>query len=305
MTPLPYRTLSPFLRERFGERVQKITLDAGLTCPHRDAENKGGCIYCNEKGSGTGAYRLGKSLKDQIEEQILLMNRRYGARRFIAYFQSYTNTYGESSVLKSCYDSVLAYPQIAGISIGTRPDCMDEERLQLIAGYSMRYLVWVEYGLQSGNDETLLRINRGHDVKTFTEAVKLTSRFNLRQCAHVIIGLPGEGMDDYLATARLISSLPVTDIKIHLLYVAKNTPLADMLRAGEYTPLSLEEYAAAVVRFIANLRDDIIVQRITGDPHAQELIEPVWALQKAAVRHAIHDEFDRTGTTQGCEWVQP
>ncbi len=300
MTHLPYRTLSLLLRERFGERVQKITLDAGLSCPHRDADKKGGCIYCNAKGSGTGAHNLGKSLEDQIEEQILIMNRRYGARRFIAYFQSYSNTYGELPLLKGCYDVILAYPQIAGLSIGTRPDCIDEEKLKLIEGYADRYLVWMEYGLQSGNDETLTRINRGHDVKTFVEAVELTARFNLRQCAHVIIGLPGEGMDDYLSTARLISSLPVTDIKIHLLYVVRDTPLAAMFHAGGYAPLSLEEYSASVVRFIALLRKDIVIQRITGDPHPEELVEPRWALRKGTIRQTIHQEFDRSGITQGC-----
>lgn len=305
MTGLPYRTLNPVLRSRYGVRVQKITLDAGLSCPNRNPSRKGGCIYCNPRGSGTGALAAGVPLKDQIADQILHMRKRYGAEAFIAYFQSFSNTYAPLEMLKSIYDTILPYPEIVGLSIGTRPDCIDEAKLKLIDGYAGDRMVWIEYGLQSANDETLSRINRGHDVKAFIDAVELTSHFNLRQCVHVIIGLPGEGMDDYISTARLISSLPVTDIKIHLLYVVKETPLAAMLHAGEYTPLSLDAYCSAVTRFIGHLRSDIIIQRITGDPHPLELLEPSWALEKGSVRKAIHQELERTGITQGCEWDKP
>ncbi|HVN70838.1 MAG TPA: radical SAM protein, partial [Desulfomonilia bacterium] len=180
------------------------------------------------------------------------------------------------------------------------PDCIDAEKLKLIESYTPDRLVWMEYGLQSGNDATLLRVNRGHDVKAFIDAVTLTSHFNLRQCTHIIIGLPGEGVDDYIATALLVSSLPITDIKIHLLYAARGTPLEEMLHRGEYTPLTLEEYAGAVALFIAHLRDDIVIQRITGDPHRDELIAPDWALDKSRVRSAIHEELARSGITQGC-----
>ena len=300
MTGLPYKTLNTILRERFGVRVQKITLDAGLTCPHRDSFKRGGCIYCNAQGSGTGASGRGIGLKEQIEEQMQAMKRRYKAQAFIAYFQSFSNTHAPLDELKSIFDTILPYPEIKGLAIGTRPDCIDEDKLKLIESYTPERLIWMEYGLQSGNDETLLRINRGHDVRTFIDAVMLTSRFNLRQCAHVIIGLPGEGMDDYLSTARLISSLPITDIKLHLLYVVKGTPLEEMYRMGEYTPLSQKEYAQAVAQFIAHLRKDIVIQRITGDPHADELVEPKWALEKGKVRQAIHQELASSNIIQGC-----
>lgn len=300
MTALPYRTLNPVLRERFGVRVQKISLDAGMTCPNRNPDKSGGCIYCNAKGSGTGAFSQGLGLKEQIEGQMEIMRKRYKAQAFIAYFQSFSNTYAPLDILKNIYDSILPYRDIVGLAVGTRPDCVDEEKLRLIEGYSQNRLVWMEYGLQSGNDATLLSINRGHNVKTFIDAVDLTSRFRLRQCAHVIIGLPGEGEDDYISTARLISSLPITDIKIHLLYVVKGTPLEIRLLEGEYKPLSLDEYSRAVTLFIGNLRQDIVIQRITGDPHPHELLEPRWALGKGAVRLAIHQEFARSGITQGC-----
>jgi len=300
MTGFPYKTLNTILRERFGVRVQKITLDAGLTCPHRGSDRKGGCIYCNAQGSGTGAQGRGISLKEQIEEQMQAMKRRYKAKAFIAYFQSFSNTHAPLDELKTIYDTILPYPEIKGLAIGTRPDCIDEDKLMLIESYTPERLVWMEYGLQSAKDETLLRINRGHNVRTFIDAVTLTSHFNLRQCAHVIIGLPGEDMDDYLFTAQLISSLPITDIKLHLLYVVKDTPLETMYRLGEYTPLSQKEYVQAVAQFVAHLREDIVIQRITGDPHADELVEPKWALDKGTVRRAIHEELASSDIIQGC-----
>jgi uncharacterized protein len=300
MTKLPpYRTLSSFLRERFGERVQKITLDASLGCPHRGQDGSGGCIYCNAKGSGTGSLALGISLGGQIEAQMAAMARRYKARSFIAYFQSYSNTYADISTLRELYDSILPYPEIIGLAIGTRPDCVDIDKLSLINTYAKDHLVWIEYGLQSASDVTLKRINRGHDVKTFSDAVNLASTFDMRICAHLIIGLPGEGVEEYVATANLISELPVTDIKIHLLYVVRGTILESIYNQGEYTPLDMDTYAKAVAACIAHLRDDIVIQRITGDPHADELVAPSWALDKHRIRSAIHGEMARSGLHQG------
>ncbi|HQJ09132.1 MAG TPA: TIGR01212 family radical SAM protein [Deltaproteobacteria bacterium] len=295
----PYRTLSSFLRERFGERVQKITLDASLGCPHRGPDGSGGCIYCNAKGSGTGSLAKGISLSEQIKSQIAAMARHYKARSFIAYFQSYSNTYADVSTLKAVYDSILPYPEIVGLAVGTRPDCVDIDKLSLISTYADDRLVWIEYGLQSANDATLKRINRGHDVKSFIDAVELASSFDMRICAHVIIGLPGEGTDDYVATANLLSALPVTDVKIHLLYVIKGTVLESLHERGGYTPLGMDTYVKAVALFIAHLRDDIVVQRITGDPHASELAAPSWALDKSRIRNAIHEEMARAGLYQG------
>lgn len=295
----PYRTLSSFLRERFGQRVQKISLDAGLGCPNRDGSMEGGCIYCNARGSGTGALSRGMSLQEQIESQMSAMGRRYQARAFIAYFQSFTNTYADVPRLKGIFDTILPYPGIVGLDIGTRPDCIDKDKLSLIRSYAEDRLVWVEYGLQSANDETLKRIGRGHGVGEFADAVRLTAGFGLRVCAHAIIGLPGEGMDDYLATARLISDLPVTDVKIHLLYVVKGTALERMYQEGRYRPLDLDAYARAAAAFIASLRGDIVIQRITGDPHQEELAAPQWALGKTRVRNAVHRELEVSGLSQG------
>ena len=300
MPGLPYRTLSSYLRAQFHKRVQKITLDAGLSCPHRDSDRLGGCIYCNMKGSGTGALAQGIALKDQIESQMRIMAGRYGAEGFIAYFQSFSNTYAPLETLRSIYDTILPFPEIVGLAIGTRPDCIDEDKLDLIGSYADDRLVWIEYGLQSASNKTLKLINRGHTVEDFVDAVKLTANYPFRQCAHVIIGLPGEGMDQYIKTARLISSLPITDIKIHLLYVTRGTPMEELFLKGKYTPLTLDEYADAVANFIAHVREDIVIQRITGDPHPEELIEPKWAVEKGKVRSSIHQALASLGLTQGC-----
>jgi len=301
----PYRTFNAFLKTRFGGRVQKLSLDAGLSCPHRDAHGSGGCIYCNAQGSGTGKAAEGLGLKEQIETQMLSASKRYHARSFIAYFQSYSNTYAPLSRLKEIYDTVLPYPEIVGLSIGTRPDCVDDEILTLIASYADKRLVWMEYGLQSANDETLKRINRGHDRRRFQEAVALTARFPVRICAHVIIGLPGEGREDYLATARFIAALPVTDIKIHLMYVIRGTPLEGLYLSGAYTPLELDGYAMAVAEFLAHLPGDMIIQRLTGDRHPHELVAPVWALEKQRVMSAIHDCMRSRGLRQGSLLEKP
>jgi len=299
MTHILYKTFSSFLREHFGERVQKITLDAGLTCPHRNADKKGGCIYCNALGSGTGAIAKGLRLREQIETQMAFQTKRYNAKSFIAYFQSYSNTYAPLNELKRIYDSVLPYPHIKGISIGTRPDCIDSEILDLIGSYSDTRMVWVEYGLQSSNDKTLRLINRGHDSLAFSKASIMTHEHGLRVCAHVILGLPGEGIADWLETARFVADLPVTDIKIHLMYVIRDTPLEKMLDAGIYTPLTLEDYAEGVAEFLASLPPDIIIQRITGDPHPDELVAPLWALDKKKVLDEIHKRMNSQGVYQG------
>jgi uncharacterized protein len=298
----PYLQFSTFLRERFGQRIQKLTLDAGLTCPHRDAGKNGGCIYCNALGSGTGDLAKGIGLREQIENQIASQSKRYKAKSFIAYFQSYTNTYAPLDELKRIYDSVLAYPEIVGLSIGTRPDCVNGEILDLISSYSGKRLIWIEYGLQSSNDETLRLINRGHDSKVFSKAAILAHERGLRVCAHVILGLPGEALGEWLETGRFISTLPVTDIKIHLMYVIRGTPLEHMFEDGSYKPLSLKEYAEGVAKFIAYLSPEMVIQRVTGDPHPNELIAPIWALEKKKVLAEIHGTMTDLGLYQGKDY---
>jgi radical SAM protein (TIGR01212 family) len=300
---LPYRDLNAYLKKRFGERVQKITLDAGLTCPNRDGRvGTGGCLYCNPRGSGTGAWARGLSLPAQMATGMATMARRYGAARFIAYFQSFSNTYASRETLRELYDAALSFPQVAGLSIGTRPDCLEEDVLDLLAGYARDWLVWLELGLQSAHDRTLARLNRGHDVACFTTAVARAAAWGLPVVAHVILGLPGEGPGEMAATADYLARLPVQGVKIHLLYVIKDSGLARLHAAGEYVCLTADQYVQLVVDFIERLPPHLVIHRLTGDPHPEELVAPAWSLDKARILGRIREEFARRGTRQGSRW---
>ena len=276
-----YYDLNSYLRKMFGCRVQKISLDAGLTCPNRDGRiSTGGCMYCNSRGSGTGASRQGLSITDQIMRGKEFLKKRYKAQKFIAYFQSFCNTYGPYEKLKGLYQEALAIDDIVGLSIGTRPDCIDESVLTLIEGYARDYLVWIEYGLQSIHDRTLALINRGHDVGCFKGAVDKTRGRGIKICAHVILGLPFEDRDDMLTTAKAVAAMGIDGIKIHLLYVVKGTRMEKLYLEGKYRCLEQEEYVNLVCDFLELLPPDMVIQRLTGDPHPHELVAPEWSLRK-------------------------
>ena len=228
-----YNDLNTYYQSLFGCRVQKITIDAGLTCPNRDgAISTRGCIYCNARGSGTGAFDRGLSVTDQLLQGKSFLSRRYKAKKFIAYFQSFSNTYASPEILKRLYDEALAVEDIVGLAIGTRPDCVDEPVLDLLQAYTPNYLIWIEYGLQSASDRTLEFINRGHDVQCFKDAIKKTSNRGIGICVHVILGLPHETRDDMLDTAQTLADLRIDGIKLHLLYVVKGTILEAHYRQG-------------------------------------------------------------------------
>ena len=217
-----FRSYSSYLREQFGCRVQKITIDAGLTCPNRDGTlGYGGCIYCNERGSGTGAAGKSMSVTDQITAGKISLARRYKAARFLAYFQSFSNTYAPLPILGKMYSEALSDPDVAGVIIGTRPDCVPDDVLEYLGGLSSRHSVWMEYGLQSAKDRTLELINRRHTVQAFADAVQRTRRRGIPVCAHVILGLPGETIEDMRDTARFIARMDIQAVKIHLLYVVR------------------------------------------------------------------------------------
>jgi radical SAM protein (TIGR01212 family) len=302
-TDFPYQDLNSYLKGRFGQRVQKITLDAGLTCPNRDGRvGTGGCLYCNARGSGTGAWARGLNLPAQMKAGMAALARRYGATRFIAYFQSFSNTYAPQETLRKLYDAALAFPGVAGLSIGTRPDCLEDDVLDLLAGYARERLVWLELGLQSAHDRTLARLNRGHDVACFTTAVERAAARGLEVVAHVILGLPGEDAGDMAATAAYLARLPVQGVKIHLLYVIRGSGLARLHEAGEYVCLTEEQYIDLVVDFIERLPPQVVIHRLTGDPHAEELVAPAWCLNKSSILGRIREEFARRGSRQGSQW---
>jgi hypothetical protein len=285
-----YRDFNSYLREIFGCRVQKITVDAGLSCPNRDGSiGRGGCVYCNERGSGTGAAKSGLTITEQLEMAKAQLVKRYRAKKYLAYFQSFSNTYGPLGVLRMLYEEALAVEDVVGLSIGTRPDCTPDEVLDYLEELSRKRLIWIEYGLQSANDATLDRINRGHNVNTFLDAVRRTRTRNLPICVHVILGLPGESRKEMLETARFLASQDIQAVKIHLLYVIRGTVLARWHQTGIFQCLSFEEYTSIVAEFLTLLPSDVIIQRLTGDPHPDELIAPTWALEKQRSLNAIHN----------------
>lgn len=296
-----YRDFNTYLREIFGERVHKISLDAGLGCPNRDGTiSHRGCLFCDRRGSGTGAFiDRGLSIDQQILQAKAFIRERYKARKFIAYFQSFTNTYAPVYHLKALYDQALAHTDIVGLSVATRPDCVDREILTLIRSYQGDRLVWLEYGLQSSHDRTLRRIHRGHDVARFEESVYMTAEQAINICAHIILGLPGEDRDMMLETGRYLSRLPIQGVKIHLLYVVKGTPLDACYQRNEFRCLSRDEYANLVVDILELLPPEVVIQRLTGDPMASELVAPTWAREKQTNLRAIQETLERRDTWQG------
>ncbi len=295
-----YNDLNAYFRSRYGCRVQKITIDAGMSCPNRDGSiSKGGCIFCNAHGSGTGAFLKKLSITDQLLKGKSILSKRYKAKKFIAYFQSFTNTYAPVEKLQEIYDEALAVDGIVGLSIGTRPDCVDNEKLRLLQNYAGKHLVWIEYGLQSSNDLTLKRISRGHDFQCFKKAVEATKNRNIKICAHVILGLPGESREQMIDTAKAVADSGIDSIKLHLLYVVKGTPLEKLYKKGGYRCLKQNEYIDLVCDFLERIPDDLIIQRLTGDPHPEELVAPEWSLKKTETLSKIKDTLEKRDSWQG------
>lgn len=296
-----YRDYNGYLRQLFGCRVQKISVDAGMTCPNRDGtKGRGGCIYCNERGSGTGAFQKGLSVREQIASGKANLAKRYKAGKFLAYFQSFSNTYAPLTELKALYGEALEDPDVVGLAIGTRPDCVPDPVLEHLKSLSDGgRLIWLELGLQSAHDKTLERIRRGHDFSTFVDAVRRARQRQLPVCVHVILGLPGETREDMLETARILSRLDIQAVKIHLLYVIRGTDLEQWLLEGTHRCLSRAEYAALVADFVSLLPPSVIIQRLTGDPHPQELAAPMWALEKHKNLQAVLQHMSEHDLHQG------
>lgn len=295
-----YNDLNSWLQHRYGCRVHKISIDAGLSCPNRDGTiSSSGCIYCNALGSGTGAHAKGLSITDQIIQSKSAIIKRFKAKKYLAYFQSFTNTYAPIETLKALYEEALAVKDVVGLSIGTRPDCINEPILKLLQGYANDYLIWLEYGLQSANDSTLLFINRGHTFKCFTDAVEMSQGRNLNICAHIILGLPNEGKKQLRKTAKAIANLGIDGIKLHLLYVIKGTWLEKLYEKKKYTCLEQQEYIDTVCDFIEYMPANIVIQRLTSDPHPRELVAPQWALNKQETMDLIKQTLENRDSYQG------
>ena len=292
--------LNTYFRNQYGQRVHKITVDAGMGCPNRDGKlGTGGCIYCNALGSGTGAHRKGLSIAEQLSNSKAAVAKRFKAKLFLAYFQAFTNTYAPVEQLKAMFDEALGVDDIIGLAIGTRPDCIDEAKLALLESYARNHLIWLEYGLQSAHDTTLARINRGHDLACFEDAVRATAGRGIRIGAHMIMGLPGEDPRHVYQTAEYLARLPIDGVKLHLLYVIRGTAMEAMYRAGKYQCLTQDEYTDLVCDVIERLPAHMVILRLTSDPHPRELVAPKWAMEKVETLAIIKEKLHSRNIRQG------
>ncbi len=285
-------TFGQDLLRRYGERVHKLAINAGFTCPNRSGEKgRGGCTFCNN-ASFTPVARRQPGVGEQIAAGRRVIAKRTGARRFIAYFQAYTNTYDEVDRLAALYEEALREPDVIGLSVGTRPDCVPPEVLELLAGYRERgYEVWLELGLQSAFDDTLERVNRGHGFAEYRETVTAARARGLPVCTHLIVGLPGEGRERALATLDQVLALGVDGLKIHPLHVVKGTLLANQWRRGEYRPLDFHDYIRIAADMVERTPPEVVFHRLTGTAEPRLLLAPHWCAWKWRVLNAIENEL--------------
>jgi radical SAM protein (TIGR01212 family) len=291
------------LRSRFGERVQKVSLDAGFTCPNVDGTvAKGGCVFCDNRSFSPSRRQPRNNVLGQLDEGIRRIKLRYKADKFLAYFQPATNTYAPVERLRPLYGSALQHPQVVGMAIGTRPDCVPDDVLDLLEEIAGRTFLSVEYGMQTMHDRSLDWMNRGHHHDLFLDAVKRSRGRGFEICAHVILGLPGESRADMLATARELVRLDIDAVKLHNLYAVKNTKLAGDVLSGKVELIGRDEYVHTLVDILEILSPRCVVERISGDAPPDYFIGPDWCLDKPAVKQAIQEELERRDSWQGKKW---
>lgn len=300
----PYRTFNSYLREYFGERVYRVPIDAGFTCPNRDGVRAfGGCTFCDDRGSGAPTISVEKSIREQLEAGMRRIGKRYKARKFLAYFQAFTNTYAPEGVLRSIYDVALEYPDVVGICIGTRPDCLEDNILDLLQELSEKTFVWLEVGVQSVFNETLDRINRGHTAEEFFDAVERAKKRNLKVATHLIFGLPGEDESHMLETVRRMAQIDLDGIKIHQLCIYKGTPMEVDYRLGKLPVLDEDRYVNLVCDSLELLPPEMIVMRLVAEGSQDEIIAPDWAFEKERVMKKMEAELTRRNSFQGKHYL--
>lgn len=294
-----YNRLGDYLLDTFGEKVKKIPIDGGFTCPNRDGKcGWGGCIFCGEKGSGEQTCGW-LSIEKQIEKFFSTPKRLKG---FIAYFQNFTNTYAPPQVLEERFSKALCDERVKGIAIATRPDCIDEGIVKVLAKIKKRCPLWVELGLQTSNDKVAEKINRGYKSEVFVKSVELLSSYGIDTVAHIMIGLPEEGEKEAIETVEFLNKTKIKGVKIHSLYVLEDTVLGDWFKKGLYTPLSLEDYVKATALCLSHLRPDIVIHRITGDAPKDKLLAPLWNTDKNLMIGGIIRFMRDNNLIQGCNY---
>jgi uncharacterized protein len=295
-----FNSFNRVLRDVFAARVYKIGLRLDFTCPNRDGTVAvGGCIYCNNASHTPQAYRPHTSVTAQLESGAAALQKRHRAERFIAYFQSYTNTYDSTAKIEKLYREALEFPGVVGLAIATRPDCLPEETLDLLRDLSKQTYLWLELGLESMQDRTLAWVNRGHSLRDFVNAVAMAKKRELRVCAHLILGFPGESREEMLAAAAFLNRLAIDGIKLHNLHVIKGTVLERLYVSGQVPLFSRDEYVALVIDFLELLNPGIIAHRLSGETYRAMTIAPEWSINKLGVHNAITEALERRDTWQG------
>jgi len=291
-----------YLKRRFPQKVHKVTVDAGFTCPNRDgSKGRGGCSYCNNKSFNPNKRREVPSIEQQIETGKAVVKKRTGATRVLAYFQAYSNTYAPLSELADRYEQALACPDVVGLIIGTRPDCIDVEVVELLGSYRDKgYEIWLEVGLQSAHDVTLQRIRRGHDFATYAQAVRLIRARGLPVCTHLILGLPGENRSMMMQTLERMMDTGTDGIKFHPLHIVRHTLLTHEWKRELFPLLSQHEYVSLVCDMLERVPPRYVIHRLTGTASQDMLLAPSWCVKKWAVINAIHAEMKRRSSHQGC-----
>lgn len=295
-----YNNLNYFLRNKFGEKVFKISIDGGFSCPNRDGKiSSGGCIFCSERGSGDFAGDRRFSISNQFEDVKAIMNKKWSKGKYIAYFQAYTNTYAPIDILRKKYKEALKEDGVVGLAIATRPDCLDDDVISLLEEISKETYLWVELGLQTSKDETAKRINRGYNLDVFEIAIRKLREKGIDVVVHTIFGLPNETEDDMLNTVRYISALDIQGIKFHLLHLMKDTALIKLYESGELGFLTMEQYVRLVSESIAILPESVVIHRLTGDSPRDLLVGPMWSLKKWEILNSIDAYLEREDIYQG------
>lgn len=292
--------LNNFLKENFKEKIYKVSLDGGFTCPNRDGKisNKG-CLFCSDKGSGEFAGDRCKTITAQIDEQIDFMKDKIGSSKVIAYFQNFTNTYGDVEYLRKIYYEALNHEKVIGIAIATRPDCLSDDVINLLDEINKKYFLWVELGLQTANDSIGKIINRGYDTKVYIDSCKILNEKNIKFVTHMIVGLPKEEKKDLYDTIDLINSVKSWGIKIHLLYILKNSKLLNYYQQNPFKIYEKDEYENTVIELLERLSPSIVVHRLTGDAKKDELFEPLWSLNKRGILNSIEKKLKSSKSYQG------
>ena len=296
-----YNNFAAYQRKIYGERVQKVTVDAGFTCPNRDGSvAKGGCIYCNNESFNPGYNDAQKSITLQIEEGIEFLERRYKAKKFIVYFQPYSNTYAPLDTLKRYYEEALsAHPQIMGLTIGTRPDCVDEAKIAYLEELAKQYDITIEYGLESISDETLRRINRGHNVQSYLNALEMTRDRGIKICTHMIFGFPWEDKSQWIDSAAWLSEKTFDFLKVHQLHIVKDTALARMYEKKPFELFSYQAYFEIITDFLEQLSPRIVIQRLFGEAPPATVIAPEWGIRNYKLLEIFDAYLNERNSWQG------